>query len=137
GEDSDLALHLSKISRSHKNDDSTSRYIQSTNKDGSINRVSFNLFKRGHFGWLYNYLLLYISQFENTQDTLEERSNLIEKTREQISPNELEYMAEFAHNSLVPFDLKNQSDDMELFMQNIYHKRQSVISKLKNYSKQE
>src|SRR5699024_7259519 len=75
--------------------------------------------------------------FENTQDTLEERSNLIEKTREQISPNELEYIAEFAHNSLVPFDLKNQSDDMELFMQNIYHKRQSVISKLKNYSKQE
>src|SRR5699024_7410209 len=137
GGDSDLALHLSKISRSHKNDDSTSRYIQSTNKDGSINRVSFNLFKRGHFGWLYNYLILYVSQFENTQNTLEERSNLIEKTREEISPNDLENMAEYVHNSLIPVNLKVNSTNVEVFTQNIYNKRQSVISKLKSYSKEE
>ena len=137
GQDSDLSLHLSQVSRSHKNSDSTSRYIQATNKDGSINRVSYNLFRRGHFGWLYNYLLLYVSQFENTQDTLEERSNIIERTREEIAPNKLENLAEFVHNSLIPIDLKNQSNDMETFMQNIYNKKQSVISKLKNYSKQE
>lgn len=137
GQDSDLALHLSQVSRSHKKSDSTSRYIQSTNKDGSINRVSYNLFRRGHFGWLYNYLLLYVSQFKNTQDTLEERSNLIESTREETTPNELENMAEFVHNNLIPIDLKDHSNDMEAFMQNIYNKKQSVISKLKNYSKEE
>src|SRR5690625_1128066 len=137
GQDSDLSLHLSQVSRSHKQADSTSRYIQSTNKDGSINRVSYNLFRRGHFGWLYNYLLLYVSQFENTQNTLEERSNLIEKTREEISPNDLENMAEYVHNSLIPINLKVNSNNMEAFIQNIYNKRQSVISKLKSYSKEE
>lgn len=137
GEDSDLALHLSRVSRSHKKDDSTSRYIQSTNKDGSINRVSFNLFKRGHFGWLYNYLLLYVTQFENTQDTLEERSRLIEKVRKDVTPNHIENMGEFVHNSLNALDVKDNSSDMEAFMQNIYSKRQTVISKLRNFSKEE
>src|SRR5699024_2671232 len=134
GGDSDLALHLSKVSRSHKKDDSTSRYIQSTNKDGSINRVAYNLFKRGHFGWLYNYLLLYVTQFENTQDTLEERSRLIEKVRKDVTPNHIENMGEFVHNSLNALDIKGNSSDMEAFMQNIYSKRQTVISKLRNYS---
>lgn len=137
GQDSDLALHLSQVSRSHKKADSTSRYIQSTNKDGSINRVSYNLFRRGHFGWLYNYLILYVSQFENTQDTLEERSNLIEKVREDIAPHHLENMAEYAHNSLIPIDLEDNTNNTETFIQNIYKKRQTVISKLKRYSKEE
>ncbi|MCF3944882.1 helix-turn-helix domain-containing protein [Oceanobacillus alkalisoli] len=137
GQDSDLALHLSQVSRSHKKADSTSRYIQSTNKDGSINRVSYNLFKRGHFGWLYNYLILYVSQFENAQDTLEERSNLIEKIREDLAPYHLENMAEYAHNNLVPIHLEDNTNNIETFIQNIYKKRQTVISKLKRYSKEE
>src|SRR5699024_9021772 len=90
-----------------------------------------------HFVCLYNYLLLYVSQFENTQDTLEERSRLIEKVREEVTPNHTENMGEFVHNSLIPLDVKDNSSDMESFIQNVYNKRQSVISKLKNYSKEE
>ncbi|WP_317946906.1 helix-turn-helix domain-containing protein [Sporosarcina saromensis] len=137
GQDSDLALHLTQVSRSHKSPDTTSQYIQATNKDGSINRVSYNLFKRGHFGWLYNYLILYVSQFQGMQDTLEQRSNLIEQVRQEISPFELESVAKFVNNSLAPMPLKNQTDSMETLLENIYKKRQSVISKLKEYSKEE
>ncbi|QNK88106.1 helix-turn-helix domain-containing protein [Sporosarcina sp. resist] len=137
GQDSDLALHLTQVSRSHKSPDTTSQYIQATNQDGSINRVSYNLFKRGHFGWLYNYLILYVSQFQGMQDTLEQRSNLIEQVRQEISPFELESVAKFVNNSLAPMPLKNQTDSMETLLENIYKKRQSVISKLKEYSKEE
>lgn len=137
GQDSDLALHLTQVSRSHKNPDTTSQYIQATNRDGSINRVSYNLFKRGHFGWLYNYLILYVSQFQETQDTLEQRSILIEQIRKEISPYDLESVAKFVNNSLTPVPLKNNNDKMETMLNNIYKKRQSVISKLKEYSKEE
>lgn len=137
GNDSDLALHLTKVSRSHKNSDSTSNYIQATNGDGSINRVSYNLFKRGHFGWLYNYLILYVTQFEGTKDTLEERSSLIEQIRLDISPISLENIAKFVNTSLNPFPINRRADSMDIFIQNIHKKRQTVISKLKDYSKEE
>lgn len=137
GRDSDLALHLTQVSRSHKSSDSTSTYIQATNKDGTINRVSYNLFKRGHFGWLYNYLILYVSQFEGRQDTLEQRSKLIEEVRGEISPLDLESVAKFVNNSLAPMPLNRSSDSMDNFLQNIYKKRQTVISKLSGYSKEE
>lgn len=137
GQDSDLALHLTQVSRSHKSSDSTSTYVQATNKDGSINRVSYNLFKRGHFGWLYNYLILYASQFQSAQDTLEQRSELIEQVRQDISPLDLESAAKFVNNSLSPMPLNRNSDSMEVFLQSVYKKRQSVISKLHDYSKEE
>src|SRR5699024_8038599 len=137
GQDSDLALHLTQVSRSHRSPDSTSRYIQATNKDGSINRVSYNLFKRGHFGWLYNYLILYVSQFQNNQSSIEQRSKLIEEIRNEFSPTNLENVAEYVHNSLIPVPLKSKFDNMKTFLHNIYKKRQTVISKLKEYSKAE
>ncbi|WP_060203894.1 helix-turn-helix domain-containing protein [Sporosarcina koreensis] len=134
GQDSDLALHLTQVSRSHKSPDTTSQYIQATNKDGSINRVSYNLFKRGHFGWLYNYLILYVSRFQGMQDTLEQRSNLIEQVRNELSPFELESVAKFVNNSLSPIPSKKQSFNIEDFIKDIYKKRQSVISKLTDFS---
>ncbi|ARK21862.1 hypothetical protein [Sporosarcina ureae] len=137
GEDSDLALHLTKVARSHKSSDTTSQYIQATNRDGSINRVSYNLFKRGHFGWLYNYLILYVSQFQNREDTLEQRTNLIEELKSEISPARLENVAMFANNYLISFPSKDYNANMETTIKNIYSKRQSVISKLKEYSKDE
>ncbi len=137
GQDSDLALHLTQVSRSHKSPDTTSQYIQATNKDGSINRVSYNLFKRGHFGWLYNYLVLYVSRFQGMQDTLEQRSNLIEQVRNELSPFELESVAKFVNNSLSPIPSKTYSSNVEEFIKDIYKKRQSVISKLTDYSQDE
>ncbi|MBJ8206582.1 hypothetical protein JDS91_36425, partial [Bacillus cereus] len=62
GEDADLALEITKNTRSHKNSDTTAIYIQAKNKDGSINSVSVNLLNRGMFGWLYNYILLRLKE---------------------------------------------------------------------------
>ncbi len=48
GEDSSLALDMTGRARSHKQKETTAIYVEATNSDGSINRVSLNLFNRGH-----------------------------------------------------------------------------------------
>ena len=135
GPDSDLALHLTQVSRSHKSSDSTSRYIQATNKDGTINRVSYNLFRRGHFGWLYNYLLIYINHDESIQHSMEERTQLIEETKDKLSLKLLEDVARYSLQSTVPVKENNQT--MEKFTQDLYEKKKNIISRLQSYSKNE
>ncbi|MED3899846.1 helix-turn-helix domain-containing protein [Priestia megaterium] len=132
--DGELALYLTQRARSHKTPETTSLYIQATNKDGTINRVSYNLFKRGHFGWLYNYIIMYVSQNRQLNNNLEERSNLIKTLRKDINPKTLENLSEFItqHLNLVPFN--NKDDKMNDYLNSIYQKRQSVISKLNSYS---
>lgn len=137
GHDSELALHLTQNARSHKSSDTTSEYIQSTNQDGSINRVSYNLFRRGLFGWLYNYLILFVTQNQKLNNTLEERTQLIEGIREEISPSGLENISEFVDNHLNLAPLDKDSTNMDNYLHTIYEKRRSIISKLKDYSSEE
>ncbi|GED30247.1 helix-turn-helix transcriptional regulator [Brevibacillus centrosporus] len=134
--DSELALHLTQTARSHKAPDTTSVYIQSTNKDGTINRVSFNLFKRGHFGWLFNYLILYASQNKQLNSTLEERTKLIEQIRQEVSPSSLESVAKFINNYLTSTPIQNNSSVQNL-LSGIYEKRRSAVSKLADFSTDE
>ncbi|OUB66390.1 DNA-binding protein [Bacillus thuringiensis serovar zhaodongensis] len=98
GEDADLALEITKNTRSHKNSDTTAIYIQAKNKDGSINRVSVNLLNRGMFGWLYNYILLRLKEDLQKRQTIEERTDTIKELRNSISPMELEKWAIFLQN---------------------------------------
>lgn len=51
------ALALPQRARSHTNQESTSIYIQTTNKDEPISNITEHLFNRGHFGYLYNLLI--------------------------------------------------------------------------------
>jgi hypothetical protein len=136
GEDSDLSLYMVQSSRSHKSPDSTSIYIQSTNKDGSINRVSFNLFRRGHFGWLYNYLIMYAFQKTKLAQSLEERTKMIEHLRKELSPSNAEGIGHFFNNHLTitPYVEKKS---MEEYLNIIYTKRRSVVSRLKDYTEEE
>lgn len=134
GYDGELALHLTQTARSHKSPETTSIYIQATNKDGSINRVSYNLFRRGHFGWLYNYLILYASQSNEINNTMEERTKLIENIRQEISPIALENLSKFIENHLTLVPLNNKTNNIDDYLTDIYRKRQSVISKLIDYS---
>ncbi|MEE6132816.1 helix-turn-helix domain-containing protein [Priestia sp. GS2] len=132
--DSELSLHLTQTARSHTKAETTAIYIQTTNKDGSINRVSHNLFRRGHFGWLYNYIILYVSQYNAINHDLEERTKLIESARQEVAPFSLENLAKFieSYQHLVP--LNNKSTSMKSYLRDIYQKRRSVISQLLNYS---
>lgn len=136
GEDGDLSLYMVQSSRSHKSPDSTSIYIQSTNKDGSINRVSFNLFRRGHFGWLYNYLIMYAFQNTDLAQSLEERTKMIEHLRKELSPSSAEGIGHFFNNHLTitPYVKKKSMED---YLNIIYTKRRSVVSRLKEYSEEE
>lgn len=93
----DLAYSLSTYLRAHKigkTDEiasTTAQYIYSTNSDGDVNNIALNLFKRGHFGWLY-YSLLSIAGF-NESATQEDITNSIIRIKNEFSPIAIESMA--------------------------------------------
>ncbi|MBT2734724.1 helix-turn-helix domain-containing protein [Bacillus sp. ISL-7] len=95
GEDSDQALEMVKKSRSHKKSETTAIYVESKNRDGSINRVSLTLFRRGHFGWLYNSIVKLATQDDSKNHNLEKRTELIRKIRESKTPLEIEKWSGF------------------------------------------
>ncbi|WP_096200663.1 helix-turn-helix domain-containing protein [Bacillus sp. FJAT-45350] len=137
GEDADLALFLTERARSHKQSDSTAIYIQATNKDGAISRISHNLFRRGHFGWLYNYLIIFASQNSETNHTLEERTKMIEDIRVNYSPSLLESLGKVLlnHISITPNSFEKK--DISYQLNQIYENRRSIVSRLREYSQEE
>ncbi|HDR3895392.1 helix-turn-helix domain-containing protein [Bacillus sp. FSL W7-1334] len=96
---SDIAYELSQRLRAHEDLDSTATYIAATNKDGSVDRVSLNLVNRGHFGWLYNFI---VEKFFNSTDkhSLEERTKYIQAFRQEYTPMQLETLACFLNERL-------------------------------------
>ncbi|MFJ5788969.1 hypothetical protein ACIP9G_02680 [Lysinibacillus sp. NPDC093197] len=137
GVDSDLALHLTQAARSHKSPDSTSIYIQSTNKDGSINKVAYNLFKRGHFGWLYDYLIQFYNQFERKALNMVEKTQLIESIRNEFSLIQTEQLAEFITNSVSNSLNENFETIYDSLIKNMHQKRSSVVQMISKYTKEE
>lgn len=118
-----LAYDLSTYLRSHIKSDmeiasTTAKYIYATNSDGSVSDISYNLFKRGFWGWLYKDIIS-ISNLKNKNKllTLEEETTLISMLKNTYSPIEIENMASF---------LKIQLDE-----------RISVVKELLNMSKKE
>jgi hypothetical protein len=94
-----VALDMIQQTRRHRNKESSTVYIQSTNKDGSLGNVIVNLCNRGHFGYLYNLLIERahaLTEIENN-DTVTERSLKIQEFRTILftTPLELENFGEF------------------------------------------
>lgn len=117
GNDSDVALELTQRVRSHNRAETTAIYVQATNKDGSLNQVSSNLFRRGHFGWLYNYLILLANEKDDMPRTMEDKTLEISAIRNQLeSPANTELWAQF--------------------LLQIRQKRSSVMSRLAKLSKE-
>lgn len=127
--DSELALILTQAARSHKSEDSTKSYIQMMSKDGSLERVSNNLFRRGHFGWLYDQLLKFILSDEYKNKVLETRTVEIKKLKESFSLKDMESLAAYATNYLKPYS-PNQDSSINEIMKTIYEKRIKVIHKV-------
>ncbi|MDZ3952281.1 helix-turn-helix domain-containing protein [Bacillus thuringiensis] len=91
----DIPVSLTANLRSHTQHDSIETYVQATNTDGSLDRVSVNLFDRGHFGWLYNFIIqLTFPQYCKKQSP-EERTMLIQIYQEHFTPIQLEDVACF------------------------------------------
>jgi predicted DNA-binding transcriptional regulator AlpA len=93
-EESELALEVVQWTRSHKDINVTAGYIKLTNKDGNLDRVSINLFKRGHFGWLYNYMVQVAFSNTGIHQTFEERTKTIAELKKEYSPIQLEAWAQ-------------------------------------------
>lgn len=127
--DSELALILTQTARSHKNEDSTKSYIQMMSKDGSLERVSNNLFRRGHFGWLYDQLLKFILSDDYKNKVLETRTVEIEKLKESFSLKDMESLAAYTLNYLKPYT-PDQDITITEVMNSIYEKRIKVIHKV-------
>lgn len=90
---SELSIETIGWMRSHKDINTTATYIKLVNKDGSLDRVSINLFKRGHFGWLYNYMIKLVFGNLNYYQAMEQRTDTIVSLRNEFTPTELEHWA--------------------------------------------
>lgn len=80
--------------RSHQQENSVIPYVAFSNKDGSMDNVSINLFRRGHFGWLYNTMVSHVESSLSIQQSMEKRTESIEGLRDEFSLRELEDWAE-------------------------------------------
>ena len=134
--DSELALTLTQNARSHKNEDSTKNYIQIMSKDGSIGRVSTNIFRRGKFGWLYEQLLRFTFADDYKSLSLEDRTCIVEAIEEQFTLKETESIAAYISNYITPSDTRNAKDEsIESMIDSIYEKRLKVIHHLMRLKK--
>ena len=116
-DNADVALAYAQQVRSHEKNKTTSIYVKVMNKDGSVNRVASNLFKRGHFGWLYNYMIIAALDGTGSAQSLEDRTQTIELLKNDLSTKELEDWAKFLYA--------------------IRTKKQNVIQQLSNLPKEE
>ena len=127
--DAELALILTQTARSHKSEDSTKSYIQMMSKDGSLERVSNNLFRRGHFGWLYDQLLKFALPYDYKNKDLESRTIEIESLKENFVLKEIESLAAYTSNYLKT-SIPTQEDSIETIIKSVYEKRIKVIHKI-------
>ncbi|WP_345803576.1 MULTISPECIES: hypothetical protein [unclassified Lysinibacillus] len=89
-ESAELSLEMPAWMRSHKSIETTATYIKLTNKDGTLDRVAINLYDRGHFGWLYNYMVQFAYKNLNYTQTIEQRTDTIIDLKKEFMPLELE-----------------------------------------------
>ncbi len=94
----EIAYSLSSYLRSHKPNkyqkaETTTQYIYALNKDGDINKISNQLFKRGAFGWLYKTMieLAYGSKYE----LISEMTTAIETLQQELSANSIENVSRY------------------------------------------
>lgn len=136
--DSELALTLTKNARSHRNEDSTKAYIQMMNKDSCLNRVANNIFRRGHFGWLYDQLLKYAFDQNYNSLRLEERTLLVEQIKSDFSLQDSEAIASFIGTFVkTETELFTSYSDTKNILEREYEKKIKVIHKIMNFEKQQ
>jgi len=90
GKHSEISHELTKNLRNHGNMNSITAYVQSTNSDGTLDTVSLNLFNRGTFGWLYNFIIDLAMNKVTENDLLENRTSIIQAYKKEYSPSQLE-----------------------------------------------
>ncbi|MBB6447903.1 helix-turn-helix domain-containing protein [Bacillus benzoevorans] len=123
-DESELALEVVQWARSHEDINVTAGYIKLTNKDGTLDRVSINLFKRGHFGWLYNYMVQLAFSNTGIHQSFEERTKTIEELKKEYTPIQLEAWAK----TLLDYKNRKESVVRRLYKLNTEQLREIVIN---------
>ena len=125
----ELAVDMTQWLRAHKSANTTAIYIKAINKDGDINRISLNLFERGHFGWMYNFIIRLAFNDSKETHTLEERTIKISKLKNKLSTLELELLAmedlctDNRFKSAIKHLQNMSQSDLKWLLQNIFSNR--------------
>lgn len=91
----DVSHLLAQRLRRHISQDTVSLYVMNTNQDGELDDSSYNLFRRGHFGWLYNSLVEIVINKKDLKLSQEEKTKIIEAYQEIYSPSEIEEISSY------------------------------------------
>jgi hypothetical protein len=110
------AFELVQALRNHVTD-ITKVYILSKHKDADTATIARHLFDRGEFGYIYDRLVDVLMDSEDTKHSLTERTNAIVSLRKKFSPIQVEAMAGF--------------------LDTIEAEKRSIITKIKQLSKEE
>lgn len=94
----DIANVLVTRARSHKSLDTLKHYVSTSNKDGLLDDVSYNLFRRGHFGWLFYSLLDIVIEGDKKHLSVDDKTEIIERYQKQYTPQSMEKISEFFLN---------------------------------------
>ncbi|WP_242319908.1 helix-turn-helix domain-containing protein [Bacillus cereus group sp. BfR-BA-01349] len=117
----EIPISLTATLRSHTNPNSIEAYVQATNTDGSLDGVSLNLFNRGHFGWLYNFMIQLSFPQTSNHHNIDERTMLIQIYQEHFTPIQLEDVACF---------LQRQQQEKQSIVQRVLQMPQEDIQKI-------
>lgn len=130
GNNSVLAMQIIQQVRSHLSPKSTEIYVESTNQDGTLERITINAFKRGHFGWLYTLILsLLLNKTVPEPEhsiTTTQQTTYVESIRAELTPLELEnhsdYLRKINKKKKFIFDnlLKLNKDELVDLVRKIY-----------------
>ena len=91
----DIAHLLSTRMRGHIKEDTVSQYVMNINEDDFFDDISYHLFNRGHFGWLFNSLLEISISSKTKELTINEKTLIIEKYQNYYSPKSMEEVGKF------------------------------------------
>lgn len=130
-ESAKLGYRMSSYMRSHKldnktlNSNTTAKYIYAVNNDGDIDSISYNLFRRGTFGYVYNTL---IELSNNTKElSMTEMTEQIISLKNEYPVLSIEALADYiVYKHQDTLDLLN--DLMKLSKQEI----RDLLTKLSN-----
>lgn len=117
----DLAYIMSAWLRSHKLNSTnllpytTDQYIESTNSDGSFEKIAFQLFRRGIFGWQISVILDIV--YNSSNWTIEDKTKRVEELYKLYSPTVVDNLSGFllTHNEFYELnDNKTQKQESNL-----------------------
>lgn len=91
----DVAHLLARKMRGHLDEDTLDIYVMNMSQEEFFDDVSYHLFNRGHFGWLFNSLLEISITSKNKELSIDEKTLIIKKYQEFYSPSALENISTF------------------------------------------